>query len=63
LIDGYVAADAFGETVAQAAERLLERHGEQGYGALWPFYGSRERFPLRALHALRAALATPEVRG
>jgi hypothetical protein len=51
-------ADAFAQAVAEGAEAVWRDHGAEGYNRLWN--GLNQGFPLRALTALKAALATEE---
>lgn len=50
--------DAISGAILAAAERVLATHGVEGYSKLWT---GRLGFPVRALAALRAALAVPAV--
>jgi hypothetical protein len=50
--------DAISGAILATAERILASHGVEGYSKLWR---GRLGFPVRALAALRAALAVPAV--
>jgi hypothetical protein len=59
LFEAQCSADDFTHAVLRAAQAVWDQYGADGYDAAW---GGPLGFPLRALHALRAAISVEEPR-
>jgi hypothetical protein len=56
IFEAEINADEFARTVERAAQTIWDRYGADGYHKAW----GTKAFPLRALQALKVALATEE---